>query len=39
MITFAVAFVGTLIIEVPFVGLEKILLGSECYHMFTSHQF
>jgi len=27
MISFGIAFVGTLTIEMPFVGLEKIFLG------------
>jgi len=32
MITYAIAFVGTLTIEVPFVGLEKLFLGSKFYY-------
>jgi hypothetical protein len=35
MISFAIAFVGTLTIEVPFVGLERLLLGSESSHIYT----
>jgi len=29
MIAYGIAFVGTLTIELPFVGLEKLLLGSK----------
>jgi len=35
MITFGICFVGTLTIEMPFVGLEKLLLGRKMTHLTT----
>lgn len=31
MVCFGVAFVGTLVVEAPFINLEKLLIGSKCF--------